>query len=333
MVNDNIKVSVIVPIYNVEKFIGKCILSIIEQTYKNIEIILVIDGSLDNSGNIADEFAVKDSRIKVIRKPNAGVSAARNSGLDVATGDFVCFSDGDDYVMPNYVEHLLNLCLTYNAEVAYTVDMYTTFHKEHVSNSQVKVISSEVATENILCYKVPIGVYSKMFKREFLVKNNIRFLEDVYIGEGFNFNTACFQRANKVVMSNERIYFYRRDNESSAMTKFKTSKCQMALKAIDIIKDNLVLKSARIEKAWTFAYWHTHFDMYCWIVNAKAIKENKVLYKKCRYVSQSKAYIAFEVPTKKAERIRGLLGLLSPILVAKLMLWRSKRKTNSNQNK
>lgn len=323
--NESVKVSVIVPIYNVEKYIGKCILSIIEQTYKNIEIILVDDGSLDDSGNIADEYATRDNRIKVLHKTNAGVSAARNSGLDAATGDFVCFSDGDDYVMPNYVEHLLKLCLTYHADVAYTVDMYTTFHNEHIANNQVKVITPEDATENILCYKVPIGVYSKLFNREFLVKNNIRFLEDVYIGEGFNFNTACFQRANKVVMSNERIYFYRRDNEASAMTKFKAAKCQMALKAIDIIKENLVLKSARIENAWTFAYWHTHFDMYCWIVNAKAKKENVESYKKCRYVSQSKAYIAFRVPTKRTERIRGFLGMVAPIIVAKLMLWRSNR--------
>ena len=320
MMNESVKVSVIVPIYNVEKYIGKCILSIIEQTYKNIEIILVDDGSLDDSGNIADEYATRDNRIKVLHKTNAGVSAARNSGLDAATGDFVCFSDGDDYVMPNYVEHLLKLCLTYHADVAYTVDMYTTFHNEHIANNQVKVITPEDATENILCYKVPIGVYSKLFNREFLVKNNIRFLEDVYIGEGFNFNTACFQRANKVVMSNERIYFYRRDNEASAMTKFKAAKCQMALKAIDIIKENLVLKSARIENAWTFAYWHTHFDMYCWIVNAKAKNENVELYKKCRYVSQSKAYIAFSVPTKRTERIRGFLGLIAPYIVAKLML-------------
>lgn len=325
MMNESVKVSIIVPIYNVEKYIGKCILSIIEQTYKNIEIILVDDGSLDDSGNIADEYATRDNRIKVLHKTNAGVSAARNSGLDAATGDFVCFSDGDDYVMPNYVEHLLKLCLTYHADVAYTVDMYTTFHNEHIANNQVKVITPEDATENILCYKVPIGVYSKLFNREFLVKNNIRFLEDVYIGEGFNFNTACFQRANKVVMSNERIYFYRRDNEASAMTKFKAAKCQMALKAIDIIKENLVLKSARIENAWTFAYWHTHFDMYCWIVNAKAKNENVELYKKCRYVSQSKAYIAFGVPTKRTERIRGFLGLIAPYIVAKLMLWRSNR--------
>ena len=227
--------------------------------------------------------------------------------------------------MPYYVEHLLKLCLTDNADVAYTVDMYTTFHNEHVANSHVKVITPEDATENILCYKVPIGVYSKLFNREFLVKNNIRFLEDVYIGEGFNFNTACFQRANKVVMSNERIYFYRRDNEASAMTSFKEAKCLMALKAIDIIKDNLVLRTPRVLKAWKFAHWHTHFDMYCWIVNSNAIHINEELYKRCCSVAQKEALIALSVPTKKSERIRGILGLIAPIIVAKLMLWRNKR--------
>lgn len=323
--DDIVKVSIIVPIYNVDQYIEKCIGSIMQQTYQNLEIILVDDGSPDDSGKIADEYALRDSRIKVIHKKNAGVSAARNTGIDAATGDYICFSDGDDYVMPNYVEHLLKLCVDNDAEVAYTIDMFTTFHKEQVSNQFSLVISSEDATENILCYKVPIGVYSKMFKRSFINEHKLRFLEDVYIGEGFNFNTACFQRAKKVVLSSERIYFYRRDNEASAMTSFKEAKCLMALKAIGIIKDNLVLRTPRVLKAWKFAHWHTHFDMYCWIVNSNAIHINEELYKKCRSVAQKEALIALSVPTKRSERIRGILGLLAPMIVAKLMLWRSKR--------
>lgn len=321
----NIKVSVIVPMYNIGKYIEKCIVSIIQQTYQNLEIILVDDGSLDDSGKIADKYASKDNRIKVIHKKNAGVSAARNSGIDAASGEFICFSDGDDYVMPNYVEHLLKLCLDNQADIAYTVDMFTTFHKEKVEHSITKVITPEEATENILCYKVPIGVYSKMFKRSFIEKYHLRFLEDVFIGEGFNFNTACFQRANKVVLSTEKIYFYRRDNESSAMTMFREDKCRMALKAIDIIKENFVIKTPRIMKAWIFAHWHTHFDMYCWIVNAHAEKINPDLYKFCRKISQRESYIAFCVPTKRIERIRGLIGLIAPLLMAKLMLWRAQR--------
>lgn len=315
--------------FNVGKYLSQCIESLQNQTYGNIEVILVDDGSPDDSGKIADQYAEKDSRIKVIHKQNAGVSAARNTGLVAATGDYICFSDGDDYVMPNYVELLLKLCVDNDAEISYTVDMYTTFHKELVAHPKTIVISAEDATENILCYKVPIGVYSKMFKRSFLDEYNLRFLEDVYIGEGFNFNTACFQRANKIVKSTERIYFYRRDNDASAMTSFKLAKCKMALKAIDIIKNNLVIKTPRVLNAWKFAYWHTHFDMYCWIVNSNAKTVDKALYEKCLKVSRWNAYIAFKVPTKRSERIRGLLGLVGPSVVAKLMIMRNKRNGNN----
>ena len=139
----NYKVSLIVPMYNVAKYIKTCIDSILTQSYKNLELILVDDGSPDNSGKIADQYAVKDGRVKVIHKQNAGVSAARNTGIDAATGDYICFADGDDYVMPNYVEHLLKLCVDNGAEVAYTIDMFTTFHKEQVSNHYSQIISSD----------------------------------------------------------------------------------------------------------------------------------------------------------------------------------------------
>ena len=91
------KISIIVPIYNVEKYIRKCIESIINQTYRNIEIILVDDGSPDNCGKICDEYAKKDSRVKVIHKKNGGLSDARNKGTEVATGEYIMYVDSDDY--------------------------------------------------------------------------------------------------------------------------------------------------------------------------------------------------------------------------------------------
>ncbi|MCR8685715.1 glycosyltransferase family 2 protein, partial [Campylobacter ureolyticus] len=95
-----------VPVYNVEKYLKKCIQSIINQTYKNLEIILVDDGSSDNSGKICDEFAQKDNRIKVIHKTNGGLSDARNAGLDGMSGEWVSFVDSDDFISPYYVENL-----------------------------------------------------------------------------------------------------------------------------------------------------------------------------------------------------------------------------------
>lgn len=103
------KVSVIIPVYNVEKYLIECLKSIVNQSYKNLEIILVDDGSPDNSGKICDEYATCDTRIKVIHKENGGVSCARNVGLDLASGEYICFVDPDDWLEYNALE----LCFTY----------------------------------------------------------------------------------------------------------------------------------------------------------------------------------------------------------------------------
>ena len=102
-------ISVIVPCYNVEEYLPKCIESILNQTYRNLEILLVDDGSPDNCGRICDEYAAKDSRIRIIHKKNGGLSDARNAALDVMTGEYVTFIDSDDYVSDDYVEYLYKL--------------------------------------------------------------------------------------------------------------------------------------------------------------------------------------------------------------------------------
>ena len=101
-------ISVVVPIYNVENYIKKCVDSILSQTYKNLEIILVDDGSPDNCPQICDEYAQKDNRIKVIHKENGGLSDARNAGIDISKGKFITFIDSDDYIEKDYVEVLYN---------------------------------------------------------------------------------------------------------------------------------------------------------------------------------------------------------------------------------
>ena len=115
---NGIKVSIIVPVYNVEKYLEKCLDSIVKQTYENIEIILVDDGSTDKSGTILDQYAEMDNRISVIHKKNEGVSTARNTGIEAARGEYICFADADDYLMPDYVEYLLTLAVDKNADIA-----------------------------------------------------------------------------------------------------------------------------------------------------------------------------------------------------------------------
>lgn len=113
----DILVSVIIPIYNVEKYLNRCIESVMNQTYKNLEIVLVDDGSPDQCGNICDTWASKDSRIKVIHKKNGGLSDARNAGMDIAIGEFIAFIDSDDIVHPLFIQYLLETMLEQNADI------------------------------------------------------------------------------------------------------------------------------------------------------------------------------------------------------------------------
>ena len=112
-------ISVIVPVYNAEKYLRECLDSIVNQTYKNIEIILVDDGSTDGSGAICDEYADKDVRIKVYHIPNGGASNARNLGIDNADGEYLMFVDSDDIILPYVVERAIKLALEHNADIVY----------------------------------------------------------------------------------------------------------------------------------------------------------------------------------------------------------------------
>lgn len=318
-----VKVSIIVPIYNVEKYLNRCVDSILTQTYGNLEIILVDDGSPDKSPQICDSYAEQDKRVKVIHKTNAGVSAARNSGIEIATGEYICFADGDDYLMPDYVEYLLKLALDNNVDVALTTEMFSNYYSNQIEKDDVLLYTGEEATEKILCYKIPIGVYCKIFKRSFL-GSDIRFLTDVFIGEGFNFNTMAFQKANNVAIGRRRVYYYRRDNATSATTKFSEKKWINGLHSIQIIKNNLIIKTERLYNAIEYADWRTHADVLVLMEQAKAQKQYPEMYKKCKKLIRKNLKYAFIVPCRRTEKFKAILFAINPHLVTWMMNLRRK---------
>lgn len=203
------KVSVIVPVYNVEKYLDRCVESIIKQTYENLEIILVNDGSTDSSGNMCDNYALNDKRIKVIHKKNGGLSSARNAGIDSASGDYYCFVDSDDWIANNMIETLLNLCDKYEAEISACtfqkmLDSSTQIESEN--SPEIKTYTSKEALANMF-YSGSIG-WSAAYKlyRSDLFKN-IRYpvgrlMEDM--GTTYKLYDIC----NKVVFINLPMYFY-----------------------------------------------------------------------------------------------------------------------------
>lgn len=149
----DILVSVIVPVYNVEAYLGRCVDSILAQTYGNLEVILVDDGAKDRSGVICDEYAARDSRVKVIHKENGGLSSARNAGIDAARGDYLEFVDSDDWIEPDAVESMLSLALEHKTELAvagrYDVKATTGRKKVGLCPPKTEVISGEEMVSRI----------------------------------------------------------------------------------------------------------------------------------------------------------------------------------------
>ena len=224
------KVSVIVPIYNVEKYLRKCVDSIINQTYTNLEIIMVDDGSPDNCGKICDEYINVDDRIRVVHKKNGGLSDARNAGMDVSTGDYIGFVDSDDYIDKDFFELLVNNLEKHEADVSccrYT-NVWENGKAQPVGNDgQVHIYEDTDALKEYLYGKTmdPFAV-NKLYKAELLgnvtqTKANHRFIVGI-LGEDNPFCIELFKQTHRVVLAGESKYNYLQERDG-AITNSKIS--------------------------------------------------------------------------------------------------------------
>lgn len=221
-------VSVIVPVYNVEPYIKRCLDSISGQTYRNLEIIVVDDGSKDNSASICQECADADSRIKLIKKENEGSGFARNTGMDIANGDYIFFVDSDDYLISNCIERLLSVALAENA------DMVNCSYIEG-SESNYNVIPKKkpyrICT-NIDAFKtrdVKAPVHAKLYKRS--VVGNNRFPKEITFDDEF-FTYKLIYGAKKIVILDETYYYYY-INPNSIMRSMKKKMPLQYIKAFE----------------------------------------------------------------------------------------------------
>lgn len=223
-------ISVIVPIYKVEKFLNKSLDSIINQTYKNLEIILVDDGSPDNCGKICDEYAKRDERIKVIHKENGGVSSARNAGLDAVTGEYISFIDPDDYVSENFIEILYNILKKNSVDIV-ECD-FIKFENEPVLES----VSDEL--EIISSLEMQKRIYSDFNLRTIVLWNKLyvaKIFDDLRFPLGrINEDEALipsiiYNAKNNIAISNLKLYYYRFNPKSIMGKKFNPSRLDILL--------------------------------------------------------------------------------------------------------
>ena len=219
------KISVIVPIYKVEKYLNRCADSIINQNYRNLEIILVDDGSPDSSGLISDEYARIDPRVRVIHKPNGGLSDARNAGIEIATGDYIGFVDSDDFIHPDMFRDLYELIRKYDADIAqcsYRAVADDTFVDPGDAYNE-KVISNLDALRLIYTgYKVDYVVaWDKLYRRQLF--DSIRFPKGK-IHEDESTTYKLFYLSGKIAVIDKKYYYYYQSPDSIIRSSFSLKK-------------------------------------------------------------------------------------------------------------
>ena len=255
---NNPKLSFIVPSYNFAAHIGECVESILRQSIKDIEVIVVNDGSLDNTAEILEHLASLDERVKPINKINEGVSIARNTGLLAAKGEFVSFVDADDYLAPDYAEYMLQLCKVSNSEFCLSLDAFTHKGEQQVTSDLIKVLTPEDATALLLSPRIIVGCWNKIYKRQWLIDNNLFFSSKLYYGEGLQFITKAAQLSTSVSVGSKKVYYYRRNNYNSATTKFSIDKMYNGLKSLDVIHDSITKSSNGVD-----IMWRLHRTLFC----------------------------------------------------------------------
>lgn len=206
--------SIIVPVYNSERFLHKCIDSLLDQSYPDFELVLVDDGSTDSSGNICDEYAEKDLRIKVLHSVNQGVSMARNLGLSVVRGKYVNFVDSDDWVSPEYLEKYVDARKEYDYDLIY-VEMVRVSEEGEENIISLKEFSAKNAEylSEPLAHLLECGEFgftcNKSFKREIIQSNEISFCKDFRMFEDAIFTSVYCLHINSIKLISSAVYFYR----------------------------------------------------------------------------------------------------------------------------
>lgn len=211
--------SIIVPVYNVEKYLDKCLASILRQTFKNFECIIIDDGSPDNSNAIIDKYVKLDQCFKVIHQKNMGLSAARNAGLDIAKGEYVVFVDSDDYIADDYLEKFALKIADTDADIV--ICGFIEAYKDYEKNKVFAAESTEVIKQNILADVWPSYVWNKCYKKDLFT--NIRFPVGKIFEDILTIPKLC-RYARKIVCIPDKLYYYNRQNENSITANMSSEK-------------------------------------------------------------------------------------------------------------
>lgn len=275
------KYSVIVPVYNVEKYLRQCVDSLLSQTFSDFELILVDDGSPDNSPLICDEYAEKDGRVRVIQKLNGGAGSARKAGMQAAQGDYIITVDGDDYVKSNMLETVSSIL----AEADYDIVCFcfetfpngkiwrTGYREGAYSREQIEEEIFPTLVTGIDGRRFPPSIWGKAFKRELVLPVQLDVPDKICIGEDSCVSYAAVYKASSLYFSHEPLYCYRVENESLTRGKKKLFSWDEPLWRADFYLKHMPEEQFGGQVARITA--HSFFNVAVTVVRVKKYREAK----------------------------------------------------------
>lgn len=302
-------ISIIIPVYNVEKYLSRCLDSVTTQTYTNLEIILVDDGSTDNCGKICEEYVQKDGRIKVIHKENGGLSDARNVGIQQATGKYITFIDSDDDVANEYIEYMYELLSKNNTKMS--IATYTVVSKEKKINAgegyTEKVLTTEECLDRMLCEEgFSISACAKLYKKELFDK--VKFP----VGKLNEDNGTTYKlilQCEKIAYGNKSVYNYYKREDSITTSKFNLRKMDL-IELTDEMCNEIDNKYPTLKNSTDKKRVTSRFSILRQILVGKMDEEQKIKVKEIeKYLKQRKKQILQNNKMSKRDKI-ALITLL-----------------------
>lgn len=319
---DNKKVSIIVPCYNCGRYLAEGIESILNQTYKNIELIIIDDGSTDDSVEIANKYA-KRGRLRLIKQQHLGVSEARNRGINESSGEYIFFMDSDDTLHEKCIEILVNHAEENEAELVVIrhLNKFTNNTKKPELSQRKEIVNGHTAAIEMLSYKITIASAGRLYESS-LIRGKVNFEKNIRYGEGFNFLIESMLLSKRVVITDQELYNYRVNSLTSVMSTIKPGMIEDSLFAIDRIESK-VPNTADFKNAVKYARFHTACDMLNTIIAVR--KEMAKISGIKKIIKDSKVDIS-NLDLSKKEVLKYYAYKVSPIFVAKIKKRLGKRK-------
>lgn len=273
------KISVIVPVYNVEKYIEKCIRSIMEQTIKEIEIIVINDGSPDGSLEIINRLMKEDKRIKGITKKNGGLSSARNVGIKIATGKYIQHIDGDDWIEKDFLKSMYEFAEKENLDIVVS-DYYEDYfngkkkRKKGKKNSEKNIFNSQEYLKDFFYDGDAPAMWNKLFKTSLYRKNNIFHPENIFVGEDLATTPRLIYFAQRIGYVKKAFYHYMQNPKSITNTTTGINKCQI-FKCFDLLKNFFEEQNENFEDLlYRYSIYHlSNFFFFKPVFNSKEYME------------------------------------------------------------